>query len=89
MGKDLKIIGELRNIAGHISKETKTNSTSALQREIKKELGNADKVLSEKMCPPADLFQKEGTGKNVFLDIINEFCENRRAVDNEEMIIKI
>ena len=89
MGKDLKIIGELRNTAGSVLKGTKTNSTSALQREIKKELGNADKVLSEKMYPPADSFQKEGTGKNFFLDIINEFCENRRAVDNEEMIIKI
>lgn len=89
MGKDLKIIGELRNTVGNVLQETKANSTSALQHKIKKELGNADKVLSEKMYPPADSFKKEGTGKNVFLDIINEFCENRRAVDNEEMIIKI
>ena len=89
MRKDLKIIAELRNIVGSVSKETKTNSTSALQRKIKKELGNADKMLSEKMYPPTDSFKKEASDKNVFLDIINEFCENRRAVDNEEMIIKI
>lgn len=71
MGKDLKIIGELRKTVGSVLKEAKANSTSALQREIKKELGNADKVLSEKMYPPADSFKKEGIEK----DFLTEFVD--------------
>ncbi len=71
MGKGLKIIGELRKTVGNVLQETKSNSTSALQREIKKELGNADKVLSEKMYPPADSFKKEGIER----DFLREYYE--------------